>query len=191
MFLYIAMILAGIAFIAFFMYQQKKLVGSEAYSKKILDFFKQLEGFNLSYALLGVRDPSGNTRAMAIDATSETLCLYDRNDALEYRLIDYSDVLSTEIFENGISISYFSSDTKILKFNFEKELAEGDKTIFSLSAECSFGNGDEDLFRVYTISSSTPVDANEYRLKKEEINKWHHLMIKIIERNKPSLKRID
>lgn len=191
MILYSLLAVATVLFIAFFIYQQRKLKKHASHSQKTLRFFKQMEDFSPSYALIGVADDSGHIRSMAIDGERELICLYDQNDETPCKMLSYGDIFSTEVFENGISISYFSGDSKILKFNFEKELEEGEKKVKSLSVECAFESGDVPPFRVYTLFSSAFADPGEYHLKKEETNKWHHLMIKIIEQNHRPLKRID
>ncbi|MBK5251022.1 MAG: hypothetical protein JJE29_00015 [Peptostreptococcaceae bacterium] len=185
---YIAII--AVLFILFFARQQKKLRNSESFSKSALDFFNSLDNFTPSYGIFGIKDPSGHTKAMAIDPKNESICLYDENEKNKHHIMNYSELVSSEIFENETSISFFSDDSKILKLNFEKELAEEEKKILRLSVECTFISEKVPSFKIYTINSSGPVDNNEYLFKREETNKWHRLMVKIIDYNNESVKHI-
>jgi len=191
MLIYASLAVIAISFVIFFVIQQKKLKSSETFSKSAMGFFNNLDGFTPSYALFGIKDPSGHSKAMAIDTERETICLYDANEKNKHHFIDYAELASSEIFENDISISYFSNDSKILKLNFEKELSENHKTVFTLSVEFTFVSDDVSSFKIYTIYSNTPVDKNEYLFKKEETNKWHHMMVKIIDYNNHPVKNID
>ena len=128
---------------------------------------------------------------MALDPKSEVICLYDENEKNKHHIMNYSELLSSEIFENETSISFFSEDSKILKLNFEKELAEEEKKIFNISVECTFLSDKIPSFKIYTINSKNPVDNNEYLFKREETNKWHRLMVKIIDYNNESVKNIN
>ncbi len=191
MLIYASLAIIAVAFIIFFIIQQKKLKSSETFSKSTMGFFSSIDDFNPTYALFGIKDPSGHKKAMAIDTRREIICLYDANEKNKHHMLDYSELDSSEIFENEISISYFSNDSKILKLNFEKELSENTKKVFKLSVECKFVSDEIPSFRIYTINSNTPVDNNEYLYKKEETNKWHHLMVKIIDYNNQPIKHIE
>ena len=191
MMIYASLAVIAVAFVLFFIIQQKKLKSSETFSKSAMGFFNNLDGFTMSYALFGIKGPSGHTRAMAIDTERELICLYDANEKKKHHILDYSELASSEVFENEISISFFSDDSKILKLNFEKELSEEYKRVFNLSVECKFVSDEIPSFKIYTIHSNNPVDNNEYLFKKEETNKWHHLMVKIIDYNNQPVKHID
>ncbi len=191
MLLYASLAVIAVTFVIFFIIQQKNLKSSETFSKSAMGFFNSLDDFTTSYALFGIKDPSGHTRAMAIDTKRELICLYDVNEKNKHYMIDYSELASSEVFENEISVSFFSNDSKILKLNFEKELSEDYKKVFNLSVECKFVSDEIPNFKIYTIHSNNPVDNNEYLFKKEETNKWHHLMVKIIDYNNKPVKHID
>ncbi len=186
---YIAII--AVLFIVFFARQQKKLRNSESFSKSTLAFFNSLDNFTPSYGIFGIKDPSGHCKAIAIDPKTETICLYDENEKNKHHIMNYSELVSSEIFENETSISFFSDDSKILKLNFERELAEEEKKILNLSVECTFISEKIPSFKIYTINSNNPVDNNEYLFKREETNKWHRLMVKIIDYNNQPIKHID
>jgi hypothetical protein len=72
-------------------------------------YFSSIENFHPTYEIFGCDNETG----IAIDEDKKQICLFTNKRYLSHRLISFSDIISAEIHENGVSVTQTSSSSVV------------------------------------------------------------------------------